>query len=936
MIKSSRYQYIRSIVFCKAKLNGSSLLDPAELIEQYCETEDGLNMPVASFAALGTYDSIFSQHIEYNYERCDYSYELTNNPLRQIARTNRRITQMLHGTNYSNRFETMHPTYIVDSCASRKEAFIKHSEFWAEFEDDRITEASANFFMVSNVYMRGNDLKKKYGNSCYGNGGLKGKLEEKLDEFKRDARILKSSPTFDFRIYNSLDIADCIVVWKSKNVKHIMDVINKLLSDNSLEIAYCYTVCALPWKRLANKDWNSDDIIVPLVAVRAVTGNNTIDASGYFKTLEPFKATPYFYYNLGLEDFWAAFQDVPVSALYGFINNIVNSDKNRIVRLNTQIGLDVNEGHSFTHEKNDFDRILELICDKLKRSYDELFIDYKAFFVHQIWWEQLYSLVSAISSHISTYEFDEIAFLTLNSLAFFYHWLLLMLSSTNSSDCLVNYNENIEQLFMPHKKNINLFLLSLERFIDQIVRSDSIVSQEPNVDMPNLNMSTRVIEFCGAFFGGVCEYLMRLDATKEEDNSYFLVPSLCRSIKTMPLFTRSQREKSLYFIELPYKSIHDPYVICASLTHEAAHFFGESLRNRDLRFFAFECCICTAFAYALGIAHKDVLKNMVDDVDERVKRFLNRTNRLTDGIESPRTELFEDGYYLSDLSEAAKHALISIAFSDNFHSEIIKRFAGDRNLSKIEARLHKYKANALVPSNKRDRIEQITKDTAMFFKECYADLVMLDLLRLEFRGYFYVISDAFKVIRHPAPESLSNTGLSNYYRLSLVLQRILLVSYVFDLHNDYIKIDSSCNNHEYAPKAFIVKIQESDSYYEDGYRPVAKYRRKVLKLLRETANEYYDAINKLRLGKRVPTVYQGFYPYHYHLQIINFLEVCMNDLKKAKSNSIHSDELNAILGRLTSAFDEYACDRILFGDNRLELLNINRQKIIGQMERMFC
>ena len=972
--KNNPIQYIRSLIFCKATLRKKDFLNPECLFGNIATAaRDDLaprSEPVAGFVTLGTYDALFSQRILYN--TSDQSPEgpaegPSNNPLRQIARVNRDITINLlkkEADGDDDYFETIHPSYIVSSFEDNlSEA--DHIKFWDEFDRPFDIKTQKCFFFVTNVYMLGADLKEKVSQ-------MYGKISDALNELKKPDK-------FEFIIYRTLDICDFVIVWKADDVRIILHALQLLLNNqlfgekhekptadmpSGCQVGFTHTICALPRSKLSVLYTPSVSFLdfpvykIPLIIIQAVKDYSFMDDMVFKVARKPLEKYELFppHFTFGLQDFLAGYKDVPPVALYQYVYNIVNLENLSLTRISTQLGrlegdlplsrerLEPEEHGIEKREK------LMVACKTLKIKYTELFNagENLAFFKRQLWWEPLCSLLRVFSANDGSCLYDEVAYLAMSGLTYFYCWLKHMTEMPLPEGCSDRIDRR-EMLFSPFKKSINHFILSLEDFIVSVVHSDSTVSQEPNPDMPNLNMTTGVIEFCGAFFSQFCRYLKLLDIedahTDMPDASYLLVPSLCRRIKTDALFTVSQLREQMYFIELPFESMHIPFIICASLAHESMHFYGDDPRNRSKRFGFFETCVSVAVANLLGIPNLAAIFRLADEMDERVKERLTNTNRIKDGKKTGKNPSY--GYFLSDLSIACEQALTSIIFGETFYDEMInyllsldrfedaeieaakKAFAKNLNSLKVET-LTQNQANYRIAAESDifiyPTIGQIIRDTVMFFKEGYADVIILnDLLGIDFKEYYYMLSDTFKVDRFELPGNLDKeTGMRGYYRPALIMQRILLVCYA----HDYNK---GAGARDYLGQML------SDGCFFQGHGPVTKFRNNLLKLLREIAPQYYEAMdgymNKGQIADAAHK-YPGFYPYQYHERIISYFCHCMRSVNEAHNNRPKKDERDQLLHLLRSSFDEYARDRILFGRHRRELLCKNRDDMMNAVIKL--
>ena len=381
------------------------------------------------------------------------------------------------------------------------------------------------------------------------------------------------------------------------------------------------------------------------------------------------------------------------------------------------------------------------------------------------------------------------------------------------------------------------------QFIENVLRKDAFLLHNSIAAPLPYNVDIKLIEYFYTIFYKTVKCLDYVDKgfehnrnnslTKNEkrlsENTFCLiVPKVCRRIKTH--VHHESIMDTLLIIDLPISVIYEPTIAIESIVHETIHGWGDFFRCRSERIKYFCKCLSVVLADKLGMYSNKVIKylekNLLRDCNDDLMRLDDLCEYVIDLVPSyileDKTMTDLTSIYLKDLAEE-NGKKIEISFFKRANIEVEKIVL----LSKEFLKTQEY-YNSI-------------RDISHFFKECYADLIMIKLLGLSTPQY----------IRMFWPEINNVSMVDN--NVKLLIQRIIMVIIVAFGNGE--KIYDEANN-----------MNGLDFFYKE-------------------ANSLYDIINKAQKNQEEPELDNAYYNIDASLIIINYLKSCLNNFDSTLKNS---------------------------------------------------
>ncbi|MCL2105722.1 MAG: hypothetical protein FWH26_01455 [Oscillospiraceae bacterium] len=871
--RSRKPQDIRSLLFCKTTLKQD--ITKQDSIPQFLKEKKGLE----AFISLGTYDTF-------------YLYSLEGDALQQISKENREITLK---QNYK-KSHFFHPSYIVSDRSEEPEEI---RSFW-DFSENN--PQRCNFFFITSLYLRNSNCSPEEQASA---------LEELRSQLKDAQEVY---PFFQAIVYHSLEICDFVILWRSSKMTPVLKALQMFYQSGNGTIGFTETVCGLPVKRFEQlKDVENDTLDdtdrLPVMDIRVTSKSYPHlvrlknELTNRLKTVigENWDKDAEFFFVLGTDDLLGIMRKIKPVHIFQFYQQLFQllqaESMTSIEGIHTQIGID--DDTKLEKVPSYPSSPLAEACQRLADKFKTLLTENKNLIPGKPnWVEQLTGQLNWIVNMSESCVFDNVCYLLLHSLAFFYEWLRFHLDPANMPEDVENID--FSKAYIVRKTHdINVFVENLEHLADHIIRAECSIVQSTDYKFPRYNMSTGVIEFCGAFFRKVSKFLSSMDKDSVPPVvPYVLTPMPCRSVKTIALFKGFYRDTFLHYLEVPIESICEPGFIIASLTHESSHFFGESIRNRDLRFESFVEC--------LGI----VLSNWFE-LPAELDLWL--TTRLHNDLALCFNEAFGklgDGtFFQEDIKVTAKKVLMRFLQDGRIRQETAKAllpYAPGRSLEDAAAYVER-KSNTLIAGMYQLKYDTIVEDLAYLFKECYADLMMIFSLRLSFSRYLQVFEKElrkFHILMNSESDESNKKQAPALLQGMLVLQRIVLVY-------------SACNNCADKMKGWD-SLDANEEEFADFDEEMKRFLGDVAKL----RNEYIEAP-----APRRKALHRTCFPIAVLDELKDYLTICLEQSIALLKNK----EIKSTREELIRLFNNYKQYDALFTKDFFSLLYEDRKELLEIM-----
>lgn len=773
MSERNDWKDVRCILLCKA------FQAEYDVFDNYTKLlKEGVNsQSLVQYTALGEFDAIYTIQLDSPPAQGVRSGILgaIANENEQLSRSSSKLADSIF----------LRPLYLVSTSSNQKKMI---EEFWQNDEYP--------FFFVTIVHAR----------HC--------SADFKTMEIGRDrihALIMDSknnrNASFEFHVYYSLDLSDYIIVWKSIGPRQVLEALRDLYQKTNL-VGYTNTICGLPRKTIhdayeivISNNSTASKKLQELIgknpgdgfsaSIRAVSKtydnvkklHDTITASlnaAYSGADLGDKNKPYFV--LGNDDYFGFFPDISPRSLYA-LHAIITEDKEArkaILSINTTLALpSYNEPAAPRTTLNDIPSFAYIMQKKLEGCCKDLMVAFKGLMTesegakHGVfstfpWPKPALELVTQLGSMSKSTVFDSVCFLGFDSAHLFFAWLLHILKK---------YEGDPEGAINELTKNeaaIERFVREWDQLSDHVVRLDGTLRQTPGYEPQSYSMSASIVEYCNAYTQKLINYFtgldIRADATARASRlASFVVPRLCRRLKTEQWFYDKHRMDSMLFITIPLPKIYDMRFIMIALTHEVSHYCADEIRLRERRYFMFVACVAMQLCLRLGVYKNDAIGACNDVLLELVDE--SKYTKMNEG----------DRYYLKHVKAALKQCVVCLLEdsekTQRIHTAFCSAFDGDPPQGKTELAIQIHRASFQIiapPPGKNlenqselPPINDQIDDVAYFFKEGFADLMMIHVLSLD---PAYYIEALFSEARNLSVKENRGKLLQLYQRMLSVAE----------------------------------------------------------------------------------------------------------------------------------------------------------------------
>lgn len=522
-----------------------------------------------------------------------------------------------------------------------------------------------------------------------------------------------------WRCYYTVELSDLVLVSKFKQFQKLS--LWSLLSTKTQLVGKAYTYFCIPNTLLALEESTfSEELredVVDFLAIRFATcGCNEAEKTiavrnclGEEYTDKPFRVA-------GNEDIIICGRKVPIYNLLKLYSNwyhdaaIFNSFQDII----TRIGVDQEEkteaGAIADSKKTQLQEYTHFVADKIRRNIlqntaTNISVEDRE------WTRPLVELSNAMVHMSCSAVLDETVFQILPGFNAF--WDNVISNSKELSE---------EPLYLRFGE---LCVHTMEH----LMRAEGQLSNRQEMRPLVYDIPVFVLEYATTFLLILSNELVKPDGDNSEPIRFLLVPSAEKDVSTVELFRATKENPGLLVITVPFSLLYKPKQLLASLCHEVAHYVGEKLRMRSVRYEKFLHCVAYEFQKRF---FRDVSGNKEVFSDYIAKEFLSKC--LAQGAKE-HPNLYCDDFIKTPLYDIRE---LIIRLVDPLLDEApYARFIKDYVCSEYSGASFKY-----LPQSERSAacihfISRIS-DLSISFREIYADICMLYFLKLPILDYLDV------------------------------------------------------------------------------------------------------------------------------------------------------------------------------------------------------
>jgi len=747
-------QDVRCILLCKSFQARYNVFD--DLKEKFLEEEQ--DSALQQYTALGEFDAVFTMKLD-----------TTHGLLNAIERNNTQLSNQLLDSIF------FRPLYLVypDESESASENL---ESFWAD---------DSPFFFITIVHV----------NHCSAGYEHKKQGRIRIDELIRASNggANGGSPAFVHMVYDSLDLSDYIILWKAPGPKPVLKALLHICQQTNL-VGYTNTICSLPRKLLSELDQDIKKAKTAAKekfpkcekkekklarknvreAVERKIGKGKNDKDHFAMTIravsksyqgakaihdeimeamnmqwggknEDITKKPYF--MMGHDDYLGIFPDTSPRSLSMLHSIIAENQKFResILSINTTLAIPSYD-QAGTAPQDDIPTgkptksDLEDACRELSKDFKDLIEDNKSLFAKFPWPKPAIELLSLLNSMSKSTIFDSVCFLSLDSAHIFYTWL---------SHMITKFSANPQQKLIEKEQQIEKFLREWNQISDHVVRMDGTLRQTPGYEPLSHSMSASIVEFSNAYAQKLIKYLTVLDNDERKRRfACFVVPKLCRNFKTEQWFADELSMDNLLFITIPISKMYDLRFIMIALAHEVSHHCSDKVRLREKRLDMLFACAATLLCQRLfGVESKKTAecckKALLDINEESDYRKKCGDNRFY--LKETKVQVKQSILVLMDIADEMKKLLT--AHCQAYDERYPDTPMDDQKKRETAMKIHKESMQIMAaspdygidtPSGMISINDQVD-DIAYYFKEGFADLMMIHILSLDPGAYLEAV-----------------------------------------------------------------------------------------------------------------------------------------------------------------------------------------------------
>jgi len=415
-----------------------------------------------------------------------------------------------------------------------------------------------------------------------------------------------------------------------------------------------------------------------------------------------------------------------------------------------------------SYESDDKDKKKDTICNQLRKKIEYLYQnnikkicndqDNVLFYNSCACYKSIWQILNSIEK-FETKIFPDYIYISI-----FAPLTMLIEKIAKKGD--MNFEDKSRIVFTENIDEIYLFLAAINQMSQNLIRAERQFMQLPELNANCYNIPIKLHSFYAAFVDDVKNYLNRNFGTGKR-YEFTLYPGMNEQLNVTRVFYSSQDSKRLFLMKIPEKQVFDLNHLMICLCHEVGHFVGSNLRQRERRYETIKRAISRMIC--LHIYTNDKLKKFI--TEDGLNYLLDHTYKyINKYIDMQRDNATQISKYACDTVLHSENLKPIIMQGVNFF--IIDCIENpDEKFDFIFVRyIEKYSVNGPNPSIKKIEKEKKEYDDSIcsyFFtiqsninsgkaaitvhnmitqlftltKECFADLISILVLDLEFKDY---------------------------------------------------------------------------------------------------------------------------------------------------------------------------------------------------------
>ena len=326
-----------------------------------------------------------------------------------------------------------------------------------------------------------------------------------------------------------------------------------------------------------------------------------------------------------------------------------------------------------------------------------------------------------------------------------------------------------EKSSIPSPSDIQGFVSGMVYLAEHMIRMESQLIHHPETRPLLFHIPASIMELDLAFVDLCAEYLQIADSKKRR--FYFsVIPALQSTVNIKNLVYQEGDQAYLLYVGIPLDCCYDPGFIVRVLVHEIAHFSGETARFREARKDGMIGCCAYMLCQLLEIEH----------YKKTGTRLLAR--KLKDAIEKRDPQEEQPLLIMENLMPVLQETCRTVFLDQQLIYRLLTLAAQEddgRSTSKIQ-RLEGYVQNykRLLSVGGIQAVTDALMELETLYRECYADIAMIQLLDMDAQAYFELIRRSYDLLDQSCPKGTlaqKNWEGTKRFREAVVVQRAGLV-----------------------------------------------------------------------------------------------------------------------------------------------------------------
>ena len=538
------------------------------------------------------------------------------------------------------------------------------------------------------------------------------KHEEMMKNLRDKLSCICNNVNEQYHLYETLDLSDAIIFIKTNTISYLMTVLTKLRKLPFIDKIYSYPC-------ISKKALNDEERFDPNDKIDIATVRFSLFVSSHVRNIinkvRTLLGTEKMYSVTGSDDIMMLYRGLDAKRICSFYNNILSKAGSQndvsINNIITRIGIEIsNKDEDFPIQGScEYQSELTEKCDELIRKLNEekVITNYN----ESNWFTPLTILVKLLYRVSIVPSLKSLVFLFFPSVSSF----ILNLDENNHN---YDYFSNVH--------NINDFIQNSIVFIEQLIRTESQYSNNPELRPLNGGLPIIMLEYAQAFLDNCSNLLCGGDDSieeKKEKINIILIPKEIDRLETKEIFSSDALLPGLIEIDIPTSMLLNPQELQCFLCHEASHYIGEQFRKREKRLENYSKAVSVLIAKLLFSTYdRTVICSLIDQIST-----------------------------LFDNSERIKNRICMYEMMNIVENWIEGWIRDEKEFCDIIRNIINYKTDTEnVPINSNMdymsfqysfHFKYLLKYISDLYREIYADICMLSILNISEREYIYKFYD---------------------------------------------------------------------------------------------------------------------------------------------------------------------------------------------------